>query len=101
MAFAISFENGKFWLRGNFTANNATLVRKHFELIFQTQNEAILHLGALDKIDTASVFEIQKLLKFTNQRHLNLSITGTENPKLKGKLPLNGMFFNLDYLQSA
>ena len=59
MAFAISFENGKFWLRGNLTANNATLVRKHFELIFQTQNEAILHLGALDKIDTASVFEIQ------------------------------------------
>ena len=27
MAFAISFENGKFWLRGNLTANNANLVK--------------------------------------------------------------------------
>ncbi|HIB38133.1 hypothetical protein [Mesonia sp.] len=101
MAFAITKNKGEYWLRGNLTASNAPLVKKHFEMILMNKQELTIHLDFLDSLDTGSMFELQLLKNMAYDRHKIIHFVGQHNKKIQGTFFRTGINLFDYYEQSA
>lgn len=83
MYFKINNNKGVFEIEGDFTKENATLVRVHFNRLLDIYYEVVMSLKKVTKIDTSAIEALKYISIKTKKRSKTLFVFTKENSKIQ------------------